>query len=131
MARAQYLSAICPPTGICREHGWIGWTDYTPLPVLVAGMLNAPVASFCQPLYRLLGEDTKKWELIALLVAVTVPWSYIGWVVDTRSSALFKDTAAPHRWHGGLPAWSLAIAGHDSDVPRRTSLRPSESCGLF
>jgi hypothetical protein len=98
-ARAQYLGVICPPTGICRDHGWIGWTDYTPIPILVAGMLNAPVAIFCQPLYRLLGEDTKKWELIALLVGVAAQWSYIGWVVDTRRSARSSETL-PHRIAG-------------------------------
>ena len=86
-ARSQYLSIICPPNGHCQSNGWVGWTDYTPIAMQVAGMLNVPVATFGYPLYHLLSEDTGKWELIALLVGVVAQWSYIGWVLDTRSSA--------------------------------------------
>ena len=91
-ARAQYLRVICPPDGVCRANGWVGWTDYTPVPVQAAGILNVPVATFAYPLYRLLGESTAKWELIALLLGVAAQWTYIGWIVDTRNSVPFSTT---------------------------------------
>jgi hypothetical protein len=91
-ARAQYLRVICPPDGVCRANGWIGWTDYTPVPVQVAGILNVPVATLAYPLYRLLSEDTAKWELIALLIGVAAQWTYIGWIVDARNSVPFSTT---------------------------------------
>jgi hypothetical protein len=91
-ARAQYLSIVCPPHGVCQPNGWVGWTDYTPAPLLVAGMLNVPAATFGYPLYHLLHDGTSKWELTALLVGVAAQWSYIGWVVDTRNSAPSSKT---------------------------------------
>lgn len=91
-AQAQYFSIICPPEGVCLPNGLVGWTDYTPIPVQVAGMLNVPVATFGYPLYHLLGKETNKWELVALLVGVAAQWSYIGWVVDTRASAPSSKT---------------------------------------
>jgi hypothetical protein len=48
-------------------------------------MLNRPVAIFGAPLYHLLHERTANSELIALLAGVAVPWSYIGWILDTRN----------------------------------------------
>lgn len=88
-ARTQYLRIICPPAGACPPpNGWvIGWTDYTPFSLLVAGMLNIPVAIFGASLYHLLHERTANSELIALLIGVVVLWSYIGWILDTRNAA--------------------------------------------
>jgi len=86
-ARTQYVRFVCPPTEACPPTGWVGWTDYTPFSLLVAGMLNIPVAVFGTPLYHLLEERTSKSELIALLVGVAVLWSYIGWILDTRNAA--------------------------------------------
>jgi hypothetical protein len=88
-ARTQYLHFVCPPAGACPPpNGWVvGWTDYTPFSLLVAGMLNIPVAIFGAPLYHLLHEHTANSELIALLAGVAVLWSYIGWILDTRNAA--------------------------------------------
>jgi hypothetical protein len=85
LARTQYLRFVCPPDGACS--GWVGWTDYTPFSLLVAGMLNIPVAIFGAPLYHLLQERTAHSELIGLLIGVAVLWSYIGWILDTRDAA--------------------------------------------
>jgi hypothetical protein len=88
-ARTQYLRFVCPPAGACPPpNGWVAsWTDYTPFSLLVAGMLNIPVAIFGAPLYHLLHERTANSELIALLVGLAVLWSYIGWILDTRNTA--------------------------------------------
>jgi hypothetical protein len=85
LARTQYLRVVCPPDGAC--NGWVGWADYTPFSLRVAGMLNMPVATFGTPLYHLLQERTANSELIALLVGVAILWSYIGWILDTRNVA--------------------------------------------
>jgi len=87
LARTQYLRFVCPPAGACPPDGWVGWTDYTPFSLRVAGMLNIPVATFGSPLYHLMHERTAKSELIALLAGVAILWSYIGWIVDTRDVA--------------------------------------------
>jgi hypothetical protein len=86
LARAQYLRFVCPPAGVC-PNGWVGWSDYTPFPLLVAGMLNIPIAIFGAPLYHLLQESTTNSELIALLVGIAVLWSYIGYALDARNAA--------------------------------------------
>jgi hypothetical protein len=91
-ARAQYLRVVCRPDGVCQANGWVGWTDYTPASVQVAGILNLPVATFAYPLYRLSSEYTAKWELIALLIGVAVQWTYIGWIADARNSVPFSTT---------------------------------------
>jgi hypothetical protein len=81
-ARAQYLTFVCPPDGICPPDGWpVSWTDYTPISLQLAGMLNVPAATFGYPLYHLLHDSTSKWELIALLFGIAVQWSYIGWIL--------------------------------------------------
>jgi hypothetical protein len=87
LARTQYLRFVCPPAGACPPNGWVGWTDYTPFSLLLAGMLNIPVAVFGTPLYHLLEDRTSKSGLIALLVGVAVLWSYIGWILDARNAA--------------------------------------------
>jgi len=87
LARTQYLRFVCPPAGACPPNGWGGWTDYTPFSLLVAGMLNIPVAILGAPLYHLLHERTANSELIVLLAGVAVLWSYIGWILDTRKAA--------------------------------------------
>jgi hypothetical protein len=86
-ARAQYLRHVCPPDGLCQPGSWILWTDYTPIALQLAGMLNVPVAIFADPLYHLSNERPNKWELLALLLCVGILWSYIGWIVDTRNVA--------------------------------------------
>lgn len=78
-ARMQYIAFIHPPTG-----EWTFWTDYTPFPLQLAGMLNVPVALFAQPLYRLVHEGTSRSLLILLLCAVVIQWTYIGLVIDSR-----------------------------------------------
>jgi hypothetical protein len=85
-ARTQYVRFVCPPTGACPPTGWVGWTDYTPFSLLVAGMLNIPVAICGAPLYHLLQKRTAHSELIALLIGAAVLWSYIGWILDTRNA---------------------------------------------
>jgi len=62
------------------------WTDYTPVPLEIAGAINVPVATFGYPLYHLLHDETKTRELIALLVGVAVQWGYLGFAVDTRKT---------------------------------------------
>jgi hypothetical protein len=47
-----------------------------------------PVAVFAQPLYRLLHDTVRKWELIVLLLGVVVQWSYIGWFLDRGNAPL-------------------------------------------
>ncbi len=92
-ARAQYRSFLCPPAGVCPSNLWLGSADYTPPSMQAAGMLNIPVAFFARPLYRLVYNTVNKWELIALLLGVAVLWSYIGWRLDTVSSAPPSRTA--------------------------------------
>lgn len=97
LARTQYLRFVCPPAGVC-PNGWVGWSDYTPFSLLVAGMLNIPVAIFGAPLYHLLQESTANSELTALLVGIAVLWSYIGGILDARNAAsrpksLLRSTA--------------------------------------
>src|SRR5262245_49824512 len=85
LARAEYLRVVCPPDGRCGT--WI-WSDYTPLSIQVAGMLNIPVAAFGAPLYHVLQERTPTSELITLLLGVAILWGYIGWILDTRNCVL-------------------------------------------
>lgn len=80
-AREDYLSVAQ------QENGLVVWTDYTPIPLEVAGALNVPVATFGYPLYRLVHEVTSRWELIALLLGVAVQWGYVGWVLDSRNAS--------------------------------------------
>jgi hypothetical protein len=87
LARTQYLRFVCPPSGAYPPNGWGGWTDHTLFSLVVAGMLNIPVAIFGAPLYHLLQERTANSELIALLVGVVIPWSYIAWILDTRNAS--------------------------------------------
>lgn len=91
MARTEYLRVACPPNGIC--DGGAVWTDYTPFSLLVAGMLNVPVAIFGTPLYDLLQKETPRSELIILLICVAVLWSYIGWVFDAGMTILRPSSA--------------------------------------
>jgi hypothetical protein len=94
LARTDYRWFLCPPNGICPGKGWpLGWTDYTPPSIQVAGMLNVPVAFFAHPLYGLVHDPVSKWELVALLLGVVALWSYIGWRVDARNSAPRPKTA--------------------------------------
>ena len=60
------------------------WTDYTPAPLQVAGAFNVPVATFASPLYQLLHRDTRMGKLLALLCAVVVQWTFVGWSWDRR-----------------------------------------------
>jgi hypothetical protein len=64
----------------------VGWTDYTPFPLEAVGALNVQVATFGYPLYHLLHNGTSRWELIALLLGVSVQWVYVGWALDSRSA---------------------------------------------
>jgi hypothetical protein len=64
------------------------WTDYTPIPLEVAGALNAPVATFTSPLYELVQPDTTHLRLALLLIAVVVQWMYVGGVLDRQRSHL-------------------------------------------
>jgi hypothetical protein len=91
------FALFCPPSGACPPNGWGGWTDYTPFSLVVAGMLNIPVAIFGAPLYHLLQERTANSELIALLVGVVILWSYIGWILDTRPIFRFKQSSLSDR----------------------------------
>lgn len=84
LARSEYLRFACPPSGDC--NGWPAWTDYTPLPIRLAGMLNVPVAIFGTPLYSLLQESTGTYELIALLTGVAALWTYIGSTLKARKT---------------------------------------------
>jgi hypothetical protein len=40
------------------------WTDFTPVPLEIAGALNAPVATFAYPMYQLLHSSTPKMEVV-------------------------------------------------------------------
>ncbi len=83
-SRQQYLSSVHPQVG----SDWpVMWTDYTPVPLELAGALNAPVATFAYPLYHLLHADTPTWELLALLLGVAFLWTYVGFVLDTHNRA--------------------------------------------
>ena len=64
------------------------WSDYTPIPLEIAGTLNAPVATFTSPLYQLVEPDTTHFRPGVLLIAVVVQWMYVGWVLDRRRSHL-------------------------------------------
>lgn len=66
------------------EEVW--WTDYTPAPLVVAGALNVPVATFVAPLYALVHPQVSIGKLLVALVAVYFQWGYIGWVWDRRES---------------------------------------------
>ena len=67
------------------------WTDYTPVPLEVAGAINAPVATFAYPLYHLLHGGPPKWEPLALLLGVAILWTYVGFVLDhNRAEKRFK-----------------------------------------
>lgn len=77
-SRQQYHSRVQPWPEM--------WTDYTPVSLEVAGAINVPTATFGYPLYHLLHDETKTWELMVLLFGVAVQWAYIGFVVDTRKT---------------------------------------------
>ena len=124
------------------------WTDYTPVPLEVAGAINVPVATFGYTLYQLLHDETKTWELLALLVGVAVLWAYIGFVVDTRKSPC-KDTRLRHIagpigflfgifvlvvtipmnhvaaiYKGAAVIWSLVICAHFINLFRNRASAP-------
>lgn len=60
------------------------WTDETPIPLELAGGLNAPIATFASPMYGLLYSYTSNTKLLELLLGVILLWSYVGWVWDQR-----------------------------------------------
>lgn len=58
------------------------WTDYTPFPLILAGGLNAPIATFASPMYALLPSDESNVKRVLLFVGVILLWSYVGWTWD-------------------------------------------------
>ena len=88
-SRAQYQSLIRSTVTINGSapewQKWPEiWTDYTPVPLEIAGALNVPVATFTYPLYKLLHSETSKWTLLALLLAIAVQWNLVGRAWDRR-----------------------------------------------
>jgi Zn-dependent protease len=118
------------------------WTDYTPVPLEVAGAINVPVAMFGYPLYHLLHDGTKTWEVLSLLFGVAVQWAYVGFVLDTRNTHTERTrfrriagaigflfgvfvllvTIPMHHvaaiYKGGAALWSLVICLHFIKVSR-------------
>lgn len=84
-ARLKYLALVCPPDGTCSPLGWeIGWSDYAPFPLQIAGALNAPIATFAYPLYYLVQDESRPWNLLLFAAAAALQWTYIGMVLDNR-----------------------------------------------
>jgi hypothetical protein len=78
-SRQQYSSFVHPQAGT----DWpLVWTDYTPVPLEVAGAINAPVATFAYPLYHLLHDESPKWKPVVLLLGVAILWTYVGFMLD-------------------------------------------------
>lgn len=89
-SEAQYRAHVRSLAHVQRsatewEGAW--WTDYTPIPLVIAGALNVPVATFVAPLYALVHPETSTWKLFVALLAVWLQWSYVGWVWDQRAPA--------------------------------------------
>jgi hypothetical protein len=144
-ARQQYFAVIHSGS----EGGWsVMWTDYTPVPLEVAGALNVPVATFAYPLYRLL-QDRNIWELLVLLFGVAIFWAYIGFVVDSRKTPrkstrlrriagaigflfgvfVLVVTIPMHHvagiYKGAAVIWSLVICAHFANVFRNRAFPES------
>jgi len=60
------------------------WTDNTTIPLVLAGGLNAPVATFAYPMYDLLYPDTSRLKRLGLFLGVILLWGYVGWTWDQR-----------------------------------------------
>jgi hypothetical protein len=58
-----------------------------PMPLQVAGMLNAPVAVVACPCYPFSHGDVTAWRLAVLLLAVAIQWAYIGRLIDRHHEA--------------------------------------------
>jgi hypothetical protein len=70
-----------------RADGFIPLeSDYTPIPLIVAGGLNAPVATFASPMYALLHSNASNVKRVLLFDGVILQWSYVGWVWDRRKA---------------------------------------------
>ena len=92
-ARTRYLALICPPGGFCSPIGWeIGWSDYAPVPLQLAGALNAPVAIFVYPLYYVVQNESMPWNVLLFVAAATVLWAYVGCVLDGGCLFLKRST---------------------------------------
>jgi hypothetical protein len=86
-SNAQYRAFVrstITVNGSTPEWEALAWTDYTPVPLELAGALNVPVATFAYPLYELLDRETSVVKLLVLLIGVGVQWSYVGWAWDSR-----------------------------------------------
>ena len=82
-ARTIYLALVCPPGGLCSPIGWeIGWSDYAPIPLQLAGALNAPVAIFVYPLYYVVRNESMPWNVLLFVAAAALLWAYVGCVLD-------------------------------------------------
>ncbi len=119
-SRQQYLSSVHPQVG----SDWpVMWTDYTPVPLELAGALKAPVATFAYPLYHLLHADTPTWELLALLLGVAFLWTYVGFVLDTHKPCWKSHSAEPHRWCYWDSFRGVSASRYDSHASRRCYLQ--------
>jgi hypothetical protein len=91
-ARTIYLALVCPPGGICSPIGWeVGWSDYAPVPLQLAGALNAPVAIFAYPLYYLVQNESMPWNVLLFLAAAALQWAYVGRVLDCGCAFLKRS----------------------------------------
>jgi glucose uptake protein GlcU len=60
--------------------------DRVPIPLQLAGMLNAPVVLVAYPFYPFVEGDASPLRLAIFLIAVAFQWGYIGRVIDTRKN---------------------------------------------
>lgn len=75
--------------------------DRVPVPLQLAGMLNAPVVLVAYPFYPFVEGDASLLRLAIFVIAVAFQWGYIGRVIDTRKKPPHQRTI-PRRTVGAL-----------------------------
>ena len=122
------------------------WTDDTTIPLIVAGALNAPIATFAYPMHELFYPSTSNLKLLVLFLGVIALWSYVGWVWDRRRGCrsvgvksrvvatlgilfgIFMVCVSIPMYHVGIIykvvacLWAISICRHFSRYWRSTAL---------
>lgn len=76
--------------------------DRVPVPLQLAGMLNAPVVLVAYPFYSFVDGDASRLRLAIFVIAVAFQWGYIGRVIDHRLKP-------PHQ--GAIPRGAFGALG--------------------
>jgi hypothetical protein len=66
--------------------------DRVPVPLQLAGMLNAPIVLVAYPFYPFVEGDASRLRLAIFAIAVAFQWGYIGRVIDRRKNPPHQRT---------------------------------------